>query len=356
MFNHAPPFTGSLSFLHEIQVRGYLGVGLFLILSGFSIHFRWAAAEELGHFAHQRFWRRRFRRLYPGYLAAFGLALVVYVAWLGQGVSGREWPWGLGVPSAAVAILAQLILPVSNILPYTYVGVAWTLGLELQLYAMYTVVVRKLREFGVWRVLAVTLVGSLVFRTLLLIAAGGGSFTDASFTVQMLWSWGPSRMFEWALGMAAAEAYFGRLALPRITSSWIAVVALLALGLGIESISPQHLVLGISPRDIVYDAVLGVGFFALLRALIAAEYSSQLAARLMSPLAFVGVFSYSLYVTHLTLWRAGFELLHRAGVQGANHQIVIAAAFVLVCAYIFYWLFERPFLVRTRVARPAVAT
>lgn len=344
MVSHAPRFTGRLHFLAQVQDRGYLGVGLFLVLSGFSIHFRWAAAAELGHFAHGRFWRRRFRRLYPAYLAAFGVSLLVYVVWLNGPISAREWPH-FGVPSAGAAIAAQLVLVVANIVPYTYVGVAWTLGLELQLYAMYTVVVRKLRQIGVWRILALSLAGSLLFRALILTQTDTGSISGpAPYGWRMLWTWGPSRMFEWALGMAAAEAYFGRLKLPRISASWIAAAVLLVFAFLVESVSPFRTVAGISPRDLGYDAVFGIAFVVLLRALILAEGRHAVASTVLRPFAWVGFFSYSLYVTHVTLLRANLQKLGDFGVKGGNHLIVLALLLAAGEAFLFHLLFERPFL------------
>src|SRR3954469_18743982 len=52
--------------VEPVWLNGGAGVGLFLVLSGFSIHPRWAArADDDESFPVGRFWRRRFVRLYP---------------------------------------------------------------------------------------------------------------------------------------------------------------------------------------------------------------------------------------------------------------------------------------------------
>jgi len=56
---------------------GLYGVHLFLVISGFCIHMRWASrgsvASEVGFFS---FWTRRLRRLYPPYFVALVASLV----------------------------------------------------------------------------------------------------------------------------------------------------------------------------------------------------------------------------------------------------------------------------------------
>src|SRR5919201_1813672 len=63
VLHHSPHVDGPLSFLRPIQELGSAGVGLFLVLSGFSIHYRWASNGGEQRFSQRRFWRRRFIRL-----------------------------------------------------------------------------------------------------------------------------------------------------------------------------------------------------------------------------------------------------------------------------------------------------
>ena len=57
---------------------GYIGVFLFFVISGFCIHLQWARAKAAGNEPDIRFgsfWKRRIRRLYPPYV----LALLLYL-------------------------------------------------------------------------------------------------------------------------------------------------------------------------------------------------------------------------------------------------------------------------------------
>ena len=62
---------------------GYIGVFLFFVISGFCIHLQWARAKAAGTEPDIRFapfWKRRLRRLYPPYIIALLLYLLL-TAW-----------------------------------------------------------------------------------------------------------------------------------------------------------------------------------------------------------------------------------------------------------------------------------
>ena len=82
------PYLQSRFFLVRYPVQliqltssfGYIGVFLFFVISGFCIHLQWARAQASGvtptiHFG--SFWKRRIRRLYPPYIIALALYLVL---------------------------------------------------------------------------------------------------------------------------------------------------------------------------------------------------------------------------------------------------------------------------------------
>ena len=59
---------------------GYIGVFLFFVISGFCIHLQWAKAKANGVEPEIRFgsfWKRRIRRLYPPYIIAILLFLLL---------------------------------------------------------------------------------------------------------------------------------------------------------------------------------------------------------------------------------------------------------------------------------------
>src|SRR5882762_2330111 len=67
-------------FVRSLTSFGYVGVFLFFVISGFCIHMQWARAQAAGQPQQIRFgtfWKRRLRRLYPAYLIALALYLLV---------------------------------------------------------------------------------------------------------------------------------------------------------------------------------------------------------------------------------------------------------------------------------------
>src|SRR4026208_957027 len=74
--------------LQFLSSFGYIGVFLFFVISGFCIHLQWAKTRANGQQPKIRFgsfWRRRFLRLYPPYLIAF--ALFMLMAALSTGIN-----------------------------------------------------------------------------------------------------------------------------------------------------------------------------------------------------------------------------------------------------------------------------
>lgn len=81
-------FHWPVKLLQFVSSFGYIGVFLFFVISGFCIHLQWAkarAAQEPQAIRFDSFWRRRIRRLYPPYLIAF--ALFMLMAGLTTGIS-----------------------------------------------------------------------------------------------------------------------------------------------------------------------------------------------------------------------------------------------------------------------------
>ena len=109
---------------------GYLGVPLFFVISGLCIHLPTASALAAGRSARpdwQRFFQRRFWRLYPPYLAALVLAGGLLLVIRGE------------LPVGWRGVLAQVFL-VHTFSPTTFDGLnppAWTLAVETQLYLAY---------------------------------------------------------------------------------------------------------------------------------------------------------------------------------------------------------------------------
>src|ERR1044072_2053767 len=132
--------------LQFLSSFGYVGVFLFFVISGFCIHLQWAKTRANGQQPEIRFgsfWRRRFLRLYPPYLIAF--ALFMLMAALSTGIN---------VTHFFVYDVVMHLLMLHNLDPntcYSINGVFWTLAIEEQLYLAYFLL-RVLRGRWGWGV------------------------------------------------------------------------------------------------------------------------------------------------------------------------------------------------------------
>jgi peptidoglycan/LPS O-acetylase OafA/YrhL len=199
---------------------GYYGVTLFIVLSGFCIHLSVLKGMQTTHQARPQwglFWKRRFWRLYPPYVAAILLSLSVMVLLAWQG--GKESPYHLGTVSFWGDLLTHLLM-VHNLFRDYGLGLGngslWSLGMEEQLYALYALYLLLRQRCGLKVALGVTLLvkclwgsttfGVPFFYTPLNNHAG-------PFGGWQLWPLG--YWFAWVLGSVAAEAYLGQVQLPK---------------------------------------------------------------------------------------------------------------------------------------------
>jgi len=111
---------------------GYIGVFLFFVISGFCIHLQWAksrAANQPKRIQFGAFWKRRLRRLYPPYLIAFAVFMLM-----------AALTAGINVTHFFVYDVVMHLLMLHNLDPHTCYsinGVFWTLAIEEQLYLAY---------------------------------------------------------------------------------------------------------------------------------------------------------------------------------------------------------------------------
>ena len=351
--------------LHWLASDGGTGVTLFLVLSGFSIHLRWAArGDERGAFPVVAFWRRRFLRLYPTFWLAvlFCLALTV----LAEGPSSvahtpRSWGWVHGQMPLWTQVTAFALLVPANIIPLAHFGRAWSLGLEEQLYAMYSAAQRWRADLLRPRRLIVlaTLVAALFPLAVTLAVPGWVPFADgATSREQLVMVQVPALALPWVLGFALAEQRAGRTRLPAMLTSVPAGLATLIALVVVRHVSDPviHLPAGriLAPYDVLGQPLFAFGFAAV----VAGAVLDRRALRLRVPqplvraLAWAGLWSYSLYLLH----PAVLELVDRRSHLGTVPRILTGWAASLVVSWVFYLLVERRWLRRaqqTRIAPPA---
>jgi peptidoglycan/LPS O-acetylase OafA/YrhL len=280
---------------------GYLGVHLFLVLSGFCLTFplarEGAAAMRLDG---RRFFRRRAWRILPPYYAA--LAVFILFPYLEQAFRAAVGRPSSSLPGVTIGQVVSHLLMVHNF-SLAWMGAInasfWSLALEWQLYLVFPLLVWGFRRWGPIRTLAVVLTLTVAYRTWVYCTQD-----VQRLEVGYLYSYAlPGRLFEFALGMMAA------LALARghgvREPGWIRRYLAGAMLFGLLGLIVAHRWSIFSP---VTDVLWGLAFFCLV--MYAGGRAETGGSWLASPpLVTLGLISYSVYLVHEPLISRGYVAL-----------------------------------------------
>lgn len=354
VFYHAVDKTNSVvpSGLLKYPVRllqytssfGYIGVFLFFVISGFCIHLQWARAQASGQQSQIKFgafWKRRLRRLYPPYVIALFLFFLITALSV-----------GINVTRFFIYDTVLHLLMLHNLDPrtcYSINGVFWTLAIEEQLYLAYLLLLFLRRRWGWGPTLVLCLAtraGWMIFSHVVWLKTGIGVPVPEAAA---------SHWFTWALGAIAVEAWFGLVKLPKWTSNLTLGAVLIVVASALSNQLPV-----ISKDTIWHDfcwfvmhPMWGIGFFIVVNRTVLAEDGWMRNLKLptvISLFATLGVFSYSIYLTHeLTIMQSWRWIL--PNLWQIQNVFVITIPATILFAWVFFWFCERPFMIRkeTRV-------
>ncbi|HEY0004497.1 MAG TPA: acyltransferase [Pyrinomonadaceae bacterium] len=329
---------------------GYLGVPLFLVVSGFCIHL--TAAKNIGRegergFSWKSFWKRRFRRLYPPYFVTIFYSLLL--SYLTRTLS-----------FSFLDLFLHLFM-LHNLFAVYVFGVGnpalWSLGLEEQLYALYAAYLWMRRRWKVVVVISMTLAITLGW----IYAVSGPQVLSPGQTSR--WSfitWPFNYWCFWILGAIAAEAYQGTCRLPGWCYKLRTALLLIFFGIMINGntlgrINEGHLITSLDPSGklsavmksvtLLSDPLFAVAFFVLVNYGVRRETLGALKSLPVKLLATVGIMSYSLYLTHqplVILLEKKFNLNTSLPLVGLRYALFVPIA--LFVSWAFYMLIERRFL------------
>jgi peptidoglycan/LPS O-acetylase OafA/YrhL len=323
--------------LWAVSSFGYAGVFLFFVISGFCIHLQWArrrTVEEKPRTDFVAFWKRRFRRLYPPYLIALAIYLVVsgFTTKL-QATAFYVWD---------VFLHLVMLHNLDGRTAYSINGVFWTLAIEEQLYLSYFLLLYFRNRLG-WRRTLLLCAAARVIWLVLSVGARNAFGLNIPVTEAAASHW-----FTWALGALAVEAAFGLVILP----GWCSKISIGILGL-LSAVGLTYCLPLIESHQLLHDStwlllhpLWGFAFFVILNHFVVAERQWRQALRvpaLVQSLASIGLFSYSLYLTHQLVLMESYRFT-RLGLSETFVALVIMTPATLFFAWIFFAFCERPYL------------
>lgn len=341
-------------FVSLLMDYGYMGVHLFVVLSGFCIHRRAALTRsETGVWEIDgwSFWKRRFWRLYPPYVVAI-IASLAAAAWFHSGFT---------IDRASIVQDVCFHLLMLHNLTASFAtslgnGALWSLGMEEQLYLLYFLILFLLRTSTYRRLLLIAGVSTLAWRFL----SPDVPYLDLGFVVVGKWYLWPLMFWiHWTLGALAVDAWCGNVTLPRWTRSSAVLVALLGCGIianrnAMELVGRTGLVessawirwyVHTPQLSTVGELVMAVAFFVMVNVAIDHEDRWLVRNVVCRSIAWLGKISYSVYLIHIPV----MNILKQNFVHGSNHWDWLHAVLVfggcsIAGGCIFYWLVERWFL------------
>ena len=339
-----PPTNGVERAIAGVANYGANGVELFFVLSGFLITGILYEAHDKPHYF-RNFYMRRVLRIFPLYYGV--LALLFFVAPLIPLLRGPElddlverqaWAWLYAV---------NIYLAEHDGWSFSYLNHFWSLAVEEHFYLFWPLVVFLLarRPRTLIAVCAAISMGAMLARLV-------GSLAGLNWLATYVLT--PFRLDGLALGalLAVTARQPGGLkwlarGLPLVASVSAGLLALTFVWTRL--ISRQELELVLPGRAALILVLLAC---LLIWAVVASKPSAISRFFCSRPMAFLGTYSYGLYVYHhfisyyLTINRADLELAHLLGSHGVAValQATLGASASLVVAYLSYEFFEKRFL------------
>ncbi|RUT01206.1 hypothetical protein DSM106972_067570 [Dulcicalothrix desertica PCC 7102] len=323
---------------------GGFAVAIFIALSGYVLMLP-VSRSQSGYISSTLvdYIKRRSRRILPPYYAALLFSLLLaFAVFLLENVSEFRWNEIAGEGPFSpkftfIDVLSHLLL-VHNLSPVTHMTInppMWSVATEWQIYFIFPLILLPVwRRFG----LLASVITAFVI-SLLPIYLFNGLFESAS----------PWYLGVFALGMAAAEIGFStkpKLVEMRNSLPWGALSIMFNLVAFITEWRKLGLHIWIGHS---FFGIASACLFIYCTKFITDGKKAPLILKIFEhPLAVdLGTISYSLYLTHgpiLSLVRYGLFNLQLPAGAFATASYLFGTIASLIFAYLFYLLFEKPFM------------
>jgi len=307
-------------------VYGQMAVAIFIVVSGFSLSLATIGAGDRLVGGARRFIRRRAWRILPAYWAALAFSVIILATLI-------HHKTGETVSFKAIVVHGLLLQDIfGSVSPN---GAFWSIAVEWQIYFLFPLLLWGIRKKGpIFTTVATT---AIVVASYLL-ATNVHAFSKILHLT-------PQFLALFAFGMLAARIVGGS------SERWRALPwGLIAGGTTLAMFLVINLFGSVTIVKQYFWVDLGVGItVACVIAALADGKAKPLRAVLeWRPIVFFGMFSYSLYLTHVPVLRVvELYIVHPQNHTPTNTfflLVLVGLPAALAFAYFFFRLFERPFL------------
>ena len=314
---------------HPALNRGFLGVDLFFVLSGFlivTLLLREKAAN--GIVSLKKFYMRRMLRIFPPYFGLLAALTLMYLAIPGLNTASDFWhclPWYITCTSNwSVAQAANL-------------GIMWSLATEEQFYLIWPAVERFFR----YRFILLTLAALLAVNQCIAFDLLDGVFAwlygmDSAPSLNIL----DVTFFPIAMGVVVAHVLNHKQGFSRVNAllahfhiPTLLFIALLAL-------------IAFLPADLSGwpRLVIHLTMATWLSSLVVQENHGMHRLLGAKPIAFVGTISFGVYLYHMWVFHVVDALGSRAGLESGIGLFVLKVLATIGVAAMSFYFFEKPCL------------
>lgn len=307
-----------------MSARGFLGVDLFFVLSGYLIvTLMLRERDRHGHISLSKFYMRRTLRIFPVYYALLFILAILF------GVVARGG--GLAVPF--MATLPFYVTYTSNwtaIDEGSLLAIAWSLATEEQFYLVWPPIEKYLKR-ALFPILGVLFVLNQLINY-------GVIFTEAHARLEVL----QSTFTPILLGVLLAHLMHSKDWYERIHQAVgnryaSAVFALIIIAL--LNIYPLGTDISGTPRLLIHLAM--VGFMA---SCVANEEHVLASVMKSKPIVQLGVVSYGMYLFHMLVVITAQAVLGRVGLDNMFVLFVVVMIGTYIVSELSFRFYEMPFL------------
>ncbi|PSL25846.1 acyltransferase family protein [Chitinophaga ginsengisoli] len=332
---------------------GHYAVDLFIVISGFSLMLP-AIRRNYEVTGVWDFYKRRIVRILPPYYIAMAFSLLAIYFLLDE-KTGSLWDQCIPVTSKSILTHIFLIndLFISEV--YKINHAFWSIPVECRIYIFFPFLLYVWRKYGPGASILTSIgIAVVLFITLRILRQDYPGIDMATAGVNPY-------IILFTMGMLAADISFSDSKLSGFADRLPWGLLLIAAGIAFvfykSRVSFYSDVNGNIENEIV-DVLFGIICFCLLVICSKEKYKHSRLAFIgkvfsFKPLASMGIFAYSIYLIHAPLLHmiALYVIapLHLTGFTATVVLIFGGTALIVGIAYLFFLLFERPFLLKKAV-------